>query len=154
MAVGRLAEQKGHATAVEALDDASYRVTGDLTIKGVTKLPFEMGVAHYDVAPPDVVAGAEDIKSLLAEDRIRFANLLTAWIDVEDGSITGFGQGGESFINTTTVKMGKRVRFTPTAFPTIEPEPEVTDTFVHETSSSESRSLMRSWVIGRGVLAP
>ena len=30
----------------------------------------------------------------------------------------------------------------------------VTDTFVHDTSSSESTSLIRSWVIGRGVFAP
>ena len=109
-------------------------------IKGVTKLPFEMGVAHYDVAPPDVVAGADDVKTLLAEDRIRFANLLTAWIDVEDGRIAGYGQGGESFINTTTVKMGKRVRFTPTAFPDIEPEPEVGDSFVRFVRTAGGRT--------------
>ncbi len=30
----------------------------------------------------------------------------------------------------------------------------VTETFEHETSSSDSTSLIRSWVMGRGVLAP
>ena len=109
-------------------------------IKGVTKLPFEMGVAHYDIAPPDIVDGADAVNQLLAEDRIRFANLLSAWVEVEDGKITGYGQDGQSFINTTTVKMGKRVRFTPTAFPTIEPEPEVGDGFVRFTRTAGGRT--------------
>ena len=109
-------------------------------IKGVTKLPFEMGVAHYDIAPPDVVEGAAGVEELLAEDRIRFANHLTAWIEVDDGKITGFGQGGQSFINTTTVKMGKRVRFTPTAFADIEPEPEVGPDYVRFTRTAGGRT--------------
>jgi hypothetical protein len=109
-------------------------------IRGYTKLPFEMGVAHYDIAPPDVVEGPDTINELLAEDRIRFANLLQAWIEVEDGKITGYGQGGQSFINTTTVKMGKRVRFTPTSFPTIEPEPEVGDGYVRFTRTAGGRT--------------
>jgi len=109
-------------------------------IKGVTKVPFDMGVAHYDVAPPDVVEGSDTIEALLAEDRIRFANLLTAWVEVEDGAITGYGQDGQSFINTTTVKMGKRVRFTPTAFPNIEPEPEVGDGYVRFTRTAGGRT--------------
>ena len=109
-------------------------------IKGVTKLPFEMGVAHYDIAPPDVVDGPDAVNQLLAEDRIRFANLLQGWIEVEDGKITGYGQDGQSFINTTTVKMGKRVRFTPTAFPTIEPEPEVGDDYVRFTRTAGGRT--------------
>jgi hypothetical protein len=109
-------------------------------IKGVTKLPFEMGVAHYDVAPPEVVATGDDVTALLAEDRIRFANMLTAWIEVTDGKITAFGQGGESFINTTTVKMGKRVRFTPTAFTDIEPDPEVGDGFVRFVRTAGGRT--------------
>ena len=109
-------------------------------IKGVTKLPFEMGVAHYDIAPPDVVDGPDAVNQLLAEDRIRFANLLHGWIEVEEGKVTGYGQDGQSFINTTTVKMGKRVRFTPTAFPTIEPEPEVGDDYVRFTRTAGGRT--------------
>ena len=109
-------------------------------IKGVTKLPFDMGVAHYDIAPPDVVDSHEVVNQLLAEDRIRFANHLTAWIEVDDGKITGYGQGGTSFINTTTVKMGKRVRFTPTAFNDIEPEPEVGPDYVRFTRTAGGRT--------------
>jgi hypothetical protein len=109
-------------------------------IKGVTKLPFDMGVAHYDIAPPDIVDSQDAVNQLLAEDRIRFANHLTAWIDVEDGKVTGYGQGGTSFINTTTVKMGKRVRFTPTAFTDIEPEPEVGADYVRFTRTAGGRT--------------
>ena len=109
-------------------------------IKGVTKLPFEMGVAHYDIAPPDVVEGPDGVRRLLAEDRIRFANQLAAWIEVEDGKITGYGQSGESFINTTTVKLGRRVRFTPTSFPEIEPEPEVGPDFVRFVRTAGGRT--------------
>ena len=40
-------------------------------IEGMTKLPFEMGVAHYDSPPPEVVT---DLNELLEQDRFRFAN--------------------------------------------------------------------------------
>ena len=40
-------------------------------IKGMTKMPFEMGVAHYDETPPDVV---DDLAALRDADRFRFAN--------------------------------------------------------------------------------
>src|SRR5581483_3006238 len=58
-------------------------------IKGMTKMPFEVGVAHYDETPPDVI---DDLGALRDADRFRFANQLSAWIEVEDGRITGFGQ--------------------------------------------------------------
>ena len=51
-------------------------------IGGMTKMPFETGVAHYDPPPPDVI---EDIDALQRDGRFRFASRLTAWIDVEDG---------------------------------------------------------------------
>ena len=52
-------------------------------VKGMTKLPFEMGVAHYDATPPERL-GPDDLAELQAPpDRFRFANHLKAWIDVE-----------------------------------------------------------------------
>ena len=53
-------------------------------VTGMTKMPFEMGMAHYDQAPPDVI---EDLEALRVADRFRFANELRAWIEVEDGRI-------------------------------------------------------------------
>ncbi len=64
-------------------------------ISGMTKLPFAFGVAHYDEPPPDVI---EDLDGLRDADRFRFANVLRAWIEVEDGQIVDYGHlgGGRS----------------------------------------------------------
>ena len=93
-------------------------------IKGMTKMPFEVGVAHYDQPPPDVV---DDLVALRDADRFRFANNLTGWIEVEDGRITGYGQGGGGIIGATHMRLGpKGVIFAAIPFPEIVPEPEVT----------------------------
>src|SRR5487761_54762 len=42
-------------------------------VEGVTKVPFEMGLAHYDDPPPDHI---ESLEALQAADRFRFANRL------------------------------------------------------------------------------
>src|SRR4051794_41110462 len=68
-------------------------------VKGSMKLPFELGVAHYDEPLPDVLG---DLEEWQADDRFRFANDLTAWIEVEDGAISDFGQGGGGILGSTT----------------------------------------------------
>ena len=60
-------------------------------VEGAFKLPFGLGIAHYDKPPPD---SAPDIAGLLAADAIRFANQLRAWIEVRDGEITDCGMSG------------------------------------------------------------
>src|SRR5438270_13664934 len=52
-------------------------------IKGALKVPFEVGMAHYDDPLPDVI---HDLESLRAADKFRFANELRAWIEIEDSS--------------------------------------------------------------------
>jgi hypothetical protein len=69
----------------------------------MTKMPFEMGMAHYDQAPPDVI---EDLEALRVADRFRFANELRAWIDVEDGKIVDHGYSGKGHIGSTTIGFG------------------------------------------------
>jgi hypothetical protein len=92
-------------------------------VRGMTKLPFEMGVAHYDVAPPDVV---EDLDALREADRFRFANHLRAWIEVEGGRITDHGCSGGGQIGATTMRLGGRVAtFAAVAFPDRRPDPVV-----------------------------
>lgn len=107
-------------------------------VKGMTKLPFEVGMAHYDPPPPDVV---EDLEALRAADRFRFANELTGWIDVEDGRITGWGQGGGGVIGSTTVGKGKAsATFEAIPLPDLHPEPEVSDTEVRFTQTAGGRT--------------
>jgi hypothetical protein len=109
-------------------------------IKGMTKMPFEVGVAHYDETPPDVI---EDLGALRDADRFRFANQLTAWIDVEDGRITGFGQGGGGMIGATHMRLGpKGVVFTAMPFPDIRPEPEATPSSVRFVQTGGGRAGM------------
>ena len=61
-------------------------------VKGLPKLPFTMGVAHYDDPPPDVI---EDLDAMREADAFREANELRAYIEVaDDGSITDAGHLG------------------------------------------------------------
>lgn len=88
---------------------------------GMLKLPFDVKVAHYDRPPPETVA---DPSLLIEEGRIRFANVLRAAIEVEDGRIVGYEHLGRSYIATTRVGWGRAgVSFAPVPFPDLRPEP-------------------------------
>ena len=93
-----------------------------------TKMPFEAGVAHYDVPPPEAI---EDLDELRRADRFRFANHLSAWITVRDGLVVGHGQGGGGMIGSTTLRLGKRAHtFEACALPDLHPKPKVSATEV------------------------
>ncbi|MGH7693142.1 MAG: hypothetical protein ACREOA_10580, partial [Candidatus Dormibacteria bacterium] len=93
-------------------------------ISGISaRLPFDLGVAHYDQPPPDRV---DDLDELRLGDRFRFANQVRGWIDVEQGRIVGWGQSGGGMIGSTTLRLGRReVVFQATALPDLRPEPRV-----------------------------
>jgi hypothetical protein len=108
-------------------------------IKGVaTRVPFEMGVAHYDAPLPEVI---DDLDALREADAFRFANELRAWIDVEDGRIVGHGHAGQGHIGSTTMRLGRReVTFEAVALPDIRPEPEVGPTSVRFVQTAGGRT--------------
>src|SRR5215204_627808 len=62
-------------------------------VRGVMKLPFSIGMAHYDEPPPEVVRPS-DLAELRQDGRFRFANELRGWIEVEDGKVAAWGQEG------------------------------------------------------------
>jgi hypothetical protein len=96
-------------------------------IEGLPKLPFELGIGHYDDPPPDRLEEG-DLPRLRDEDRFREANLLKAWIDVENGRIVGHGQAGESFVGSTTFRFGRKdVVVAGVPYDTIRDEPEVSE---------------------------
>jgi len=102
------------------------------------KLPFEMGVAHYDQPPPEVI---EDLEALRAADKFRFANQLNGWIEVDDGRIVGHGQSGAGMIGATTLRLGsKEATFQAVALSDLHPEAKVTDTEVTFTQTSGGRT--------------
>ncbi len=72
-------------------------------MSGLMRVPMDLGVSHYDRPPPDHI---DDLEALRQDDRFRFANVLSAWIDVEDGAITGAGYLDGGHIGATTLALG------------------------------------------------
>jgi Cyclic nucleotide-binding domain len=96
-------------------------------IEGMPKLPFELGIGHYDDPPPDKL-NAGDLERLRDADRFREANELEAWIEVEDGRVIGHGHAGGGFVGSTSFRLGPKDIVVPgVAFETLQPEPEVHD---------------------------
>ena len=92
-------------------------------ITGPSKIPFELGVTHYDQPPPERL---EDLEQLRTSDRFREANELRAFIEVEDGRIVGAGHLGQGHIGATTVRVGPAaMRFPAVHLPDIQADPEV-----------------------------
>ncbi len=110
-------------------------------VSGLTKLPFEVGAAHYDQPPPDELLGPGAIDQLRAGDRFRFANQLRAWADVDDdGHIVGYGQAGGGVIGSTTLKVGRSVTVAAVPLPDRRPEPELGDGCVRFRQSAGGRA--------------
>lgn len=106
-------------------------------VRGSARLPFDVGVAHYDDPPPDVL---DDIDALHARGAFRFANGLSAWIEVEDGRVVAHGYSGRSYISPTLMRLGQtEIAFQPTAFPDLRSDPEVTGGSVRFTQTSGGR---------------
>jgi hypothetical protein len=79
-------------------------------IEGSMRVPFDVGMAHYDAPPPDEIPNRTALDKLRKEDRFRFANRLSAWVEVEDGKIVDAGYDGGSSMGATTVKLGRASR--------------------------------------------
>ncbi len=109
-------------------------------ITGIMKVPFEVGVTHYDDPPPDRI---DDLDALRAADRFRFANDLRAWIEVDDaGRVTRSGYAGGAVMGSTTVLAGRRVNHTFEAFamPVLRADPEVSGDHVRFVQTAGGRT--------------
>ena len=93
-------------------------------ISGMPRLPFELGIGHYDEPPPDRLEEG-DLERLRDKDRFREANHLKAWIEVEDKAIVGYGHEGGGLVGSTTFRLGFKVVVPGVAFDVLRPEPEV-----------------------------
>ncbi len=92
-------------------------------ISGPSKIPFGLGVTHYDEPPPDRL---EDLEQLRTSDRFREANEVRAFIEVDDGRIVSAGHLGQGHIGATTVRVGPAaLRFPAVHLPDIQVEPEI-----------------------------
>jgi hypothetical protein len=92
-------------------------------IEGLSKVPFELGITHYDQPPPDQIG---DLEELRRADRFREANELRAYVDVEGDRIVGYGYLGGGQIGSTKVRVGPAsIRFPGIKLPDIQHDPEV-----------------------------
>jgi cyclic nucleotide-binding protein len=93
-------------------------------VTGVSRAAFESGFTHYDDPPPGEL---DDLDELQKADRFRFANLLRAWIEVDDdGRITGGGYSGGGLMGATTLRLaGVRHTFQAVSLPDIQRAPEM-----------------------------
>jgi Cyclic nucleotide-binding domain len=107
-------------------------------IAGATRIPFELAVTHYDDPPPDEW---RDLDEVVGPEGARFANDLRAWIEVEDGRIVSYGQGGGGHLSSTLVRLGGlRVLVEAFGYPDLRPEPEVGPDFVRFTQTAGGRA--------------
>lgn len=94
-------------------------------IEGMPKVPFELGITHYDSPPPDRM-GEGDLEVWRDANRFREANRLRAWIEVEHGKIVGAAYSGGAVIGATRVTIGpKTLAFPGVTYPLIQREPEI-----------------------------
>lgn len=92
-------------------------------LRGLSRLPFEMGVTHYDEPPPDQL---DDLERLRRDDGFRFANELTAWAEFEGDRLVAYGNAGGGKVGSTTLMLGpKAMTFEAVALPDITAEPEI-----------------------------
>jgi Cyclic nucleotide-binding domain len=106
-------------------------------VEGMPKLPFEVGVAHYDDPPPDRI---DDLNALRDADAFREANELRAWIDVQGGKITDYGYRGRGLIGVTRLKLvGREVSFPAVKYPLLQAEPEIGPDWVRFVQTAGGR---------------
>jgi Cyclic nucleotide-binding domain len=96
-------------------------------------------LGHYDDPLPDVLG---DVEEWRAADKFRFANRLRAWIEVDDGQITGCGYGaGGCLIGSSTVRLGSLHHVFPAvALPDLRQEPESGDGWVRFVQTGGGRA--------------
>ncbi len=110
-------------------------------VTGLPKQFFEAGVTHYDEPPPDVVVGPAELEELRLDARFRFANVLSAWIEVQDGQIVDAGYSGGGQMGITTVRLAKKSAvFEPVGLPDIRHDPAIRGSEVRFVQTTGGRA--------------
>lgn len=93
-------------------------------MSGPMRVPMDLGIGHYDQAPPDRIDTAQ-LEKMRNADMFRFANHLSAWVDVEDGEIIDSGYSGGGYVGSTTAKLGFSVTIPGVSFPVLQDLPKI-----------------------------
>ena len=113
-------------------------------LEGMGKIATRMKMAHHDPPPPDTL-GADipaAIDELRCTDRFRFANRLTAFVEVDRvGRIVGHGYNGGGVMGATTVGLGVASITVPAVLlDDLRSDPEVGPDFVRFTQTVGGRT--------------
>lgn len=104
----------------------------------LVKLPILLGIAHYDPPPPDRL---EDLEALHAAGAFRFANRLSAWIEIDRDGIAGAGYDGGGLISSTIADLKvTSFAFPPVAYADLRQEPEYGDGWVRFVQTTGGRT--------------
>lgn len=113
-------------------------------VRGLARASFSVGVTHYDEPPPDALGpdAVGTLTELQASDRLRFAQHLHAWIELDaSGRIVDHGCTGHSAIGATTVRMGTAgITVAAHSLPDRCPPAEVGDGWVSFTRTAGGRT--------------
>lgn len=79
------------------------------SVTGPLRVGMDLKLSHFDQPLPEQLTGTTQVRQMCSEDRFRFANVLSAWVEVEDGSVVdaGFAEDSGLVMGSTTVHVGK-----------------------------------------------
>lgn len=122
---------------------------------GPMRVPFDLGLTHYDEPPPDVL---HDVEALRRAGRFRFVNRIRVEVDTDGTTVTGVrpapGNGG--VIGLTNL-LGGAVRFPAVMMPDLlrcEVAPDGRSAVVRQTAGGRAPLPAPRLVRGRGRLVP
>jgi hypothetical protein len=102
------------------------------------KVPILLGIGHYDPPPPERL---QDLEALHAAGAFRFANRLSAWIEVDGDTIVDAGYDGGGLISKTVADLKvKQFAFPPVEHPELQREPEYGDGWVRFVQTTGGRT--------------
>lgn len=108
------------------------------TIPGAMKIPFLLGIGHYDPPPPEQLG---DVADMVSRAEIRYANQLSAYVEVDGDHIVDFGYTGGGRVAHTVAALGsKKVSIPPVVFPELRRDPEIGDGWVRFAQTVGART--------------
>lgn len=110
----------GRATSVSWIPSESVR--------GWLKGGFDVHLSHYDRPPTDSLGRSDEVDRLLADDRFRFANVLSGWADFGGQTTAGYADDSRLLMGATSVRVGVgTMTFLGYSLPTIQQPPVIED---------------------------